>query len=103
MGVRVYGCPISLSVHCIETAILALMNSAPSSASVADDITALIIWEILSTASLLMGMSFMLAMNMWLLALLGALCSDRYDALLCIASLILLAWLVTIASSCDAA
>jgi hypothetical protein len=39
MGVQVYGCPISLRVRRMETAVLALMNKAPSSASAADDIT----------------------------------------------------------------
>ena len=43
MGVRGCGCPNSPSVRCMDTAVLALMNSAPSSASAADDITALII------------------------------------------------------------
>jgi hypothetical protein len=91
MGVRICKCPISSSVHCIETAVLALMNNAPSLASAADDITAYIICKILSTAPLLMGMSSVPAMNMWPPALLQALGSDTYDALLCIASLILLA------------
>ncbi len=102
MGVQVCGCPISLRVHRMETAILALMNSAPSLASAADDITALIICNMLSTALLLMGMSSLPAMNMWPPALLRALGSDRYDALLWIASLMLLARYVMIASSCDA-
>jgi hypothetical protein len=87
----------------METSILALINNVPSSASVANDITALIICEILSIALLLMGMSSVPAMNMWPLALLRALGSDSYNALLCILSFILLAWYVTIASSCDAA
>ncbi len=65
MVVRICRCPISLSVCCIETAVLVLMNNAPSLASVADDITALIISKILSTAPLLMGMSSVPAMNMW--------------------------------------
>ena len=78
------------------------MNSAPSLASAADDITALIICNVLSTAPLLMGMSSLPAMNMWPPALLRALGSDRYDALLWIASLMLLARYVMIASSCDA-
>ncbi len=56
MGVRVCGCPFSSSVRHIETAVLELMNNAPSLASAADDITTLIICEILSTAPLLMGM-----------------------------------------------
>ncbi len=46
MGVRVCGCPISLRVRCMETAVLVLMNNAPSLASTADDITALIICNI---------------------------------------------------------
>ncbi len=103
MGVQVCGCPISLSMCCMETAILALMNNVPSLASAADDITALIICNILSTAPLLMGMSSVPAMNMWPPALLRALGSDRYDALLRIVSLISLARYVMIASSCDAA
>jgi hypothetical protein len=102
MGVQVCGCPISSSMHCMETAVLALMNNAPSSASAADDITALIICKILSTTPLLMGMSSVPAINMWPPALLRALGSDRYNALLCIASLISLARYVTIASSCNA-
>ncbi len=57
MGVQVCGCPISSRVRCMETTILALMNSAPSSASAADDITALIICDMLSTTPLLMGIS----------------------------------------------
>jgi hypothetical protein len=92
MGVQVCGCPISLRVHCMETAILALMNNMPSSASVANDITALIIYNMLSsTALLLMGMSSLLAMTLWPPALLQALGSDMYNALLCIASLMSLA------------
>ncbi len=102
MGVQVCGCSISLRVHCMETAVLALMNNAPSLASAANDITALIICDMLSTAPLLMGMSSVPAMNMWLPALLRALGSDRYNALLCIASLMSLAQYVMIASSCDA-
>jgi hypothetical protein len=88
-GVRICGCPISSSVCHIETAISALMNNAPSSASAADDITALIIYNILSTtAPLLAGMSSVPAMNMWPPALLWALGLDRYNTSLCIASLI---------------
>jgi hypothetical protein len=75
----------------METAILALMNSALSLASAADDISALIICDMLSTAPLLMGTSSLPAKNMWPPALLRALDSDRYDALLWIVSLMLLA------------
>ncbi len=59
MGVCGCGCPNSLSVCYIDTTVLALMNSAPSSASTADDITALIICKMLNTAPLLMGISSM--------------------------------------------
>ncbi len=64
MGVHVCGWPSSLSVLCIDTAILELMNSAPSLASAAGDITALIICDMLSTAPLLVGISSLPAMNM---------------------------------------
>ncbi len=103
IGVQVCGCPISLRVRCMETAVLALMNSAPSLASAANDITALIIGDMLRTTPLLVGMSSLPAMNMWPPALLRAMGSDRYDVLLWIASLMLLAQYVMIASSCDAA
>jgi hypothetical protein len=65
MGVRVCRCLISSRVRCMETAILALMNNAPSLASAADDITAHNICNMLSTAPLLLGMSSLSAMNMW--------------------------------------
>jgi hypothetical protein len=42
IGVHICGWPSSLSILCIATAILALMNSAPSFASAAEDITALL-------------------------------------------------------------
>jgi hypothetical protein len=103
MGVQVCGCPISSRVRCMETAVLVLMNNASSLASAANDITALNDCNMLSTAPLLMGMSSVPAMNMWPSALLQALGSDRYNALLCITSLMLVAQYVTIASSCDAA
>ena len=55
MGVRGCGCPISSSVCCMDMVVLALMNSVPNSAYVADDIIAFIICEIFNTAPLLMG------------------------------------------------
>ncbi len=61
----------------METAVLALMNNAPSLTSAAYDITALIICDMLSAARLLMGISSVPAMNMWPPALLQALGSDR--------------------------
>ncbi len=48
----------------MDTAVLALMNSAPNSASAADDITAFMICEIFNTAPLLVGISSEPAMNM---------------------------------------
>jgi hypothetical protein len=73
MGVHGCGCPISLNVHHIETTVLAWINNAPTLASAADDIIALIFCKILSTAPLLMGMSSVPAMNMWPPALLWSL------------------------------
>ena len=52
-------------------------ESAPNSASAADDITAFIICEIFNTAPLLMGISSEPAMNMWPPALLRAFGSER--------------------------
>ena len=77
MGVRGCECPNSSSVHRMDTAVLALMNSAPNSASAADDITAFMICEIFSSAPLLMGISSESAMNMWPPALLRAFNSKR--------------------------
>ncbi len=72
MGICGCGCPNSLSVHRMDTAVLALMNNAPSSASAAGDVTALIICKMFNTALLLMGISSVPAINMWLPALLRA-------------------------------
>ena len=85
IGVRGCGCPSLMSVCRIEMAVFALMNRAPSSASAADDMTARIIWEMLRTAPLLMGILSFPAMNMWPPARLRDLGSERYDALLWIA------------------
>jgi hypothetical protein len=65
MGVRGCARPNSSNVRCIDTAVLAFMNSAPSLVSVADDITVLIICKIFYTAPLLMGISSVPAINMW--------------------------------------
>ena len=48
-------CPSSYSVILAGTASRALINIAFNSASAADDITALMIWAVLSTAPLLGG------------------------------------------------
>jgi hypothetical protein len=55
--------PMTMRVCCMDTAVFALMNRAPNSASAADDMTAWIIWEMFRTAPLLMGISSLLAMN----------------------------------------
>ncbi len=64
IGVRVWGWPNSSSVVRMETAVFALMNNAPSSASAADDMTDLIICHMLRTAPLFIGMPSSPAMNM---------------------------------------
>ena len=85
IGVWGCGCPSSVSVCRIEMAIFALMKRAPSSASAADDMTARIIWEMLRTAPLLMGILSCPAMNMCPPARLRDFGSERYDASLWIA------------------
>ncbi len=55
MGVCGCGCPNSSNVCRIDTAVLALMNSAPSLASAANDITVLIICKMFNTAPVVDG------------------------------------------------
>ena len=102
IGVRGCRCPSSSSVCHIDTAIFALMNSAPSSASAADDMTAFIICDKFRTTWLLVGMWSWFARNMWPPSLLLAFASNRYDVSLWIASNMLLTQYVSIALSCDA-
>ena len=64
IGVRVWGWPNSSSVVRMDTAVFALMNNAPSSASAADDMTDLIICNMLRTVPLFFGISSSPAMNM---------------------------------------
>ena len=64
IGVRVWGWPNSSSVVRMDTAVFALMNNAPSSASAADDMTDFIICDMLRTAPLFIGISSSPAMNM---------------------------------------
>ena len=61
---------------------LQLINSAPSSASDADDMTSLMVLEIVNTAPLLGGNSVLLDTNKFPPALLLDLVSYRYEALL---------------------
>ena len=77
IGVRVWGWPNSSSVVRMDMAVFALMNNAPSSASAADDMTDLIICDMLRTAPLFIGISSSPAMNMWPPARLRALGSDK--------------------------
>jgi hypothetical protein len=92
-------CLGSFSVCRIETAVFALINRAPSSASAADDMAARIICGMLRTAPLLMGISSFPAMNMWPPVRLRDVGSERCDALLWIARTMLLARQVSMASS----
>ena len=80
-----------------------LMNNALTSASAAEDSTALIICEMVITAPLLSGVSASLDMKKCPPALLCALLLDRYDTSLCAANTMSLALYVTIASGCVAA
>ncbi len=76
----------SASVWCIETAVFALINKAPNSASAADYMTAQIICKILRTAPLLKRMLSFLARNMCPPMQLQEFGLDKYDALLWIAT-----------------
>ena len=77
MGVHVCGWPNSSSVLRIDTTTLVLMNSAPSSASAAEDTIAPIICNMLSTVPSLVGISSFPAMNMCLPAWLQAFGLDK--------------------------
>ena len=80
----------------IGTASLALMYSAPRSASAALDMTALSILEMLRTAPLLGGSLTSLEQKKWLASL-------RYDASLCTARIMSLLLYVRMASGLVAA
>ena len=77
IGVRGWGCPISLSVFRIGTAVRALRKRAPSSASAAEDITLRMIFDTFNTAPLLGGFSVSFDRKWCLPALLRALFSER--------------------------
>ncbi len=77
IGVHACGWPNSLSVVRMEMAVFALMNSAASSASAADDITDFITCNMLRTAPLLIRILSFPAMNMWPPARLWTFGSDR--------------------------
>ncbi len=77
ISVCICGWPNASRVFCMETAVFALMNSAASSASVADDITDFITCKMLRMAPLLIEILLFPAMNMWPPAWLRAFGSDR--------------------------
>ena len=64
IGVRVWGWPNSSSVVCMEAAVFVLMNNAPSSASAVNNMTDLIICDMLRTALLFVGIFSSPVMNM---------------------------------------
>ncbi len=77
IGVCIWGWPNSSSIVHMKTVVFALMNSAASSVSAADDMTDFMIWEMLRMAPLLIGILSSPAMNMWPPAWLRAFSSDR--------------------------
>ena len=79
-------CPKNSKVCRAATALRQFMNNVPASALAAEESTALTICAIVITAQLLGGVSVSLDMKKCPLALLRALLSDRYDALLWAAS-----------------
>ena len=82
---------------------LQFMNSAPNSASTGDDMTALMILEIVNTAPLLGGNVVLLDINKFPHALLWAFVLERYEVLMWPAWIISLDWYVRKASGCEAA
>ena len=84
-------CYIYSSVCRCVTASWKLMSSAPNSASDTEDMTVLIIYAIVRTTPLLDGFAVLTDMQKCSLALLRALVSKRYDALLWMAGIMLLA------------
>ena len=77
IGVGGFLCPMISSACRAGIASLQFINRAPSLASVAEDITALMIWETVRTASLFDGMVSSLNMKKCPPALLLAFDSDK--------------------------
>ena len=92
IGVGGYLCPMNSRMCRAGTASPQFMYSAPTLALAADDSTALIICDIVNTAPLLVSVSALFDMKKSPLALLCALLSERYDASLCPARTMSLAW-----------
>ena len=102
--IGVFGClcPISCNRFRIGTASQALMYIAPNSASAALDMTAVIIFDILSIAPLVGGSSASVVRKKCPPALLLAFGSLKYDVSLCTANTISLFSYVRMASGCVA-
>ena len=101
MGVGGWGCPISTIMFLMYTASFVLMNSAPSSASAAGDMTALMICDMFTVAPFGGGVSSSFDRKNPSIMLLA--CGMLFQpASLCAASTMLFAWYVSTASSCDA-
>ena len=102
MGVG--GCllPVYSSTWCAGMASLQFMNSAPSSSSAANDMTALTILEIMNTALLLGWNLVLLDINKCPSALLQDFVLERYNASMWPARTISLDWYVRKASGCEA-
>ena len=77
IGVGGCSCPIALRECRSGIDSLQLMKRVPSPASDAEEITALIIWEMATTAPLLAGMGELLDMKKWPPARLIAFDSER--------------------------
>ncbi len=92
IGVHGCGWPSSASVWHIETAVFAMMNRAPNSASATNYMTAQIICKIVRMAPLLKGVLSFPVMNMCPPVRLQDFVLDKYAALLWIAKTMLLAW-----------
>ena len=98
IGVGNCVCPISYRAWHAGMYYFQLMKSAPSSASAADDMTALMILAIVNTATLLGGNSVLFDMKKYPPDLLLGFVSERYEASLWPARTISLAWYVSIES-----
>ena len=77
IGVGGFSCPIALTACHAGMASLQLMKRAPSSASAAEDMRALMIWEMVTTALLFAGMGELFDMKKWPPARLLAFDSER--------------------------
>ena len=82
IGVGGYLCPIICNAWRDGIAYRQLTKRAPSSASTAEDMTALMIWKIVMKAPLFDRMAALSDMKKWPPALLLAFVSERYEAFL---------------------